>query len=329
MTNGPVNEEGMRNFLPRDEVRRLRHPRATKMCLDFGLVWLQAGLGVLLFAVTMDVTGFIVGAVLVGTAQHGLSMIAHEGAHGLIIPKNRRLNDGISILLFAAPTFLPFALYRQRHFAHHRLVSTPEDTKELYLRELGGWRLPFEIARSLSGLDYIVQVVSTLRRARTDRAAPVTAATATESSNHLRRDILAIGAVQLIFLACLGSIDILLYPLMWLLPNITVAVLCAKIRSEVEHHPAWHECSTGNASPYFKGTVNPFIRSVRASWIERIFISKINFHFHGEHHRWPSVSYQYLPEIHTRLKQQNLFASAGIIAEPNYMTVLNNLWSGK
>ena len=312
-----------------DDVRRLRHPNRPRMCLDFALVWLQAVIGIALFAIFWDVPSFIAGALLVGSAQHGISMIAHEGAHGLIIPNNRRLNDSLSNILFAAPTLLPFSLYRQRHFAHHRLVCTADDTKELYRRELVGWRLPFEIMRSLTGLDYIIQVISTLRRTRTDREETAQVGNDSAVPNLLIRDGLIIIAVQLVILAGLSFIDVWLYPLIWLLPNLTVAVLSAKIRSEVEHHPLRSEAEQKTSSPYFKGTARPLIRSVRASWIERIFISKINFHFHGEHHRWPGVSYQYLPDIHSRLEKQNLFDAAGISTGRNYMISLYELWRGR
>ena len=43
------------------------------------------------------------------------------------------------------------------------------------------------------------------------------------------------------------------------------------------------------------------LRSVRATWLERLFLSKINFHFHGEHHLWPWISYQHLPAVNAKL----------------------------
>lgn len=318
---------GVRDVVSRDEVRGLRQPNRWRMSVDFGLVWLQAAAGVSAFAVFWDVPSFLIGGLLVGSAQHGLGLIAHEGAHRLIVPDHRGLNDAITRLLFAAPTLLPFSLYRERHFAHHRLVSTREDTKELYQRELGGWRLPLEVVRSLCGLDYFEQVASVLRRG--SKAAHVTPPAGTKTPGWLLREGPAICAVQLALFAAMSSVHVLLYPLMWLVPNVTVAMLCSKLRSAVEHHPSVLETGTEQPTGYFKNTRAPFLRSVRASWLERVFISKINFHYHGEHHCWPGVSYQYLPILHDRLKGLGLFAAAGIVAERTYLSSLRKLWAGR
>jgi len=318
----------VREVVSRDEVRGLRQPNRWRMSVDFGLVWLQAAAGVSVFAIFWDVPSFLVGALLVGSAQHGFGLIAHEGAHRLIVPDNRGLNDAIARLLFAAPVLLPFSLYRERHFAHHRLVSTRDDTKELYQRELAGWHLPLEVVRSLCGLDYFGQVVSVLRRgSKVAHNAPPAEAGARAPSWLLQEGV-AIGAVQLALFAAMSSVDVLLYPLMWLLPNVTVAMLCSKIRSAAEHHPSADEAGTDQPTAYFKNTAAPFLRSVRASWLERVFISKINFHYHGEHHCWPGVSYQYLPILHERLHGRGLFAAAGIVAERTYLSSLRKLWAG-
>ena len=320
----------VRDVISRDEVRALRQPQGWRLSVDFALVWLQAIAGVALFAVFWNVPSFIAGALLVGSAQHGFGLIAHEGAHRLIVPDHRGLNDAIARLLFAAPTLLPFSLYRERHFAHHRLVSTQDDTKELYRRDLTGWRLPVEIVRSLAGLDYLEQVFSVLRRDSADASAKPAAPEGGESAPHwVRQEAPAIIIVQLILFAAMSSVHLLLYPLMWLLPNVTVAMLCSKIRSEVEHHPYAAETGQGQPTAYFKNTAEPFFRSVRASWLERVFISKINFHFHGEHHYWPGVSYQYLPMLHDRLERAELFAAAGIADERTYFASLRRLWAGR
>lgn len=324
----PEPPNPVRDLVSRDEIRGLRQPNPWRMSVDFGLVWLQATAGVSLFAMFWNVPSFVIGALLVGSAQHGFGLIAHEGAHRLIVPGQRRINDAIARLLFAAPTLLPFALYRERHFAHHRLVSTREDTKELYRRELVGWRLPLEVARSLCGLDYLSQVASVLRRGSKPAAAEPAAGTGTRLPDWLLQDGPAICAVQLVLFGVMSSVHVLLYPLMWLLPNMTVAMLCSKVRSAVEHHPTAEEAGAVQPTGYFKNTAEPFFRSVRASWLERVFVSKINFHYHGEHHCWPGVSYQYLPMLHDRLEGHGLFAAAGIVTDRTYLSSLRKLWTG-
>ena len=47
-------------------------------------------------------------------------------------------------------------------------------------------------------------------------------------------------------------------------------------------------------------------------------LSKINFHYHAEHHLWPWISYQYLPEINARIwkgqeGEQSLFINGNLV----------------
>ena len=80
------------------------------------------------------------------------------------------------------------------------------------------------------------------------------------------------------------------------------------------------------ASGYFGGTAGSFVRSVRASWWERLLVCKINFGFHAEHHLWPQVSYQYLPVLRQRLEQAGVFGDVRFDREETYGSTLYKLW---
>lgn len=309
------------------EFQDCQHVSGVRVLRDLVLVWGQAAIGVALFAGFQNLPSFLAGVLLVGGSQHGMSLIAHEGAHYLIVPNNRRLNDAIASWLFAAPIMLPFTLYRGRHMTHHRKVCLPEDTKEIYKRDLKGWRLPLELFRSFLGLDYLNQVYQTLTRDRDDRKEQE-GASAPASPNWMLRDFSRIAVVQLTLLGGLSFIDPWLYPLLWVLPNMTVAMACGKVRSAIEHHPYQREANADAASPYFMRTAGPLFRTVRATWLERMFFSKINFHFHGEHHLWPTIGYQHLPKIHQRLNEEGLLGESGIAADRSYLSVMFKLWKG-
>jgi fatty acid desaturase len=297
------------------------------MILDFSMIWAQALLGLAIFWYFRNVPAYLAGIVLVGSAQHGLGLVAHEGAHHLIAPGRKRLNDFIGRWLFAAPHLLPYALYRGRHLLHHQHVSTEDDTKELYRRDIRGWRLTFELLCSLSGADYVRQVIAVLRRNRRDRGAAPAARSGLPE--WMVKDLIAIAVVQLVMLGVLSAIDLWLYPLMWVVPNVTFMVLLSKIRSMVEHKPlaATHGAKPG--SGFFMETATPCLRSVEAPWLERVFVSKINFHFHAEHHFWPFVSYQYLPTVHGRLVGSPQAKECGFVVERSYIAALKNFWAGR
>lgn len=219
----------LHDLITRDEFRRFSTPLPARMVLDFSLVWLQAALGIAIFTYEFNTAGFIVGIILVGCAQHGMAQVAHEGVHQLIAPGRKPLNDFIARWLFADPILLPFALYRHRHVAHHHYVGTDADTKEMYRRNIRGWRFAVEILSGLSGIDYIRQILATLRRDHNDRGGQAGHADTRAAPDWLRQEILPVVTTQLFLLGILSTINVWLYPLMWLLPMFTVQMLSGKI----------------------------------------------------------------------------------------------------
>ena len=252
------------------------------------------------FPTLLSGPGFIAVVIIAG-AQHGLGLISHEAAHRLICPHDKRKNDLIATYFFAAPALLPFNVYRQRHLIHHRLVSQPGDTKSFYLRDMRGWRCIVEVLRSLSCIDYLLQARDALRVGKR--------AEYEQFDSNLRRDQTSILIVHGILFTVFTLFDPLYfgiptyYFILWLWPLITVSFLFGKLRSIIEHQPPRTGIVESPDTPYFMHTAGPMLRSVNASRIERLFLSKINFHYHGEHHLWPWISYQHLPEIHSRLWQ--------------------------
>ncbi len=307
----------VRALLSVQERRAWSVPRRGPMLVHFMAVWVQiAGAIALTLAFPHPVT-MAVGFLLVAGAQHGLGLVTHEFVHYLAFPRRRRLNDAIGAWLFAGPAGLPFKLYRQRHFDHHRLVSTEDDTKSLYKREYGGTRLLLECARSFCGLDYIGQVVRTLR---SGAAAPRGGA----GGAALASAMVPLLGSQAAIAAVLCLVDPVIYLVLWALPLLTMAQLFSKLRSAVEHHPLEAESGQDPGGPYYKGTGAPFARSVRASLLERLFFCKVNFCYHHEHHLWPQVSYQYLPRLRERLIEHE----GGPAREESYLSTLVRFWRG-
>ncbi len=152
---------------------------------------MQAILGCALFIVYPSIWTWLIGVIIVAGAQHGLSLIAHEGSHLLIRPQDKRKNDLIATYLFAAPTLLPFNVYRQRHVIHHRLVSQVGDTKNVYRRDWRGWRFFAEVIKSLSGLDYLLKARDALHAGKGDEYEQ-------QFDSNLRRDQRSILIVQCI-----------------------------------------------------------------------------------------------------------------------------------
>lgn len=293
-----------------------RHPNVPRLILDLSLPWIQVVLGCAFFIAWPSFWTWLIAVFVIAGGQHGLSLIAHEASHLLIWPSDKRKNDFIGTYFFAAPTILPFNVYRQRHVIHHRLVSQEGDTKNVYLRDWRGWLFFAEVLRSLTGADYILKVRDALRTGK--------GAEYDNFGGNLRRDQLGIllvnGIIFLIFL----PFDPLhfgiptYYFLLWLWPMLTISFLFAKIRALAEHQPPRAGRSESDETPFFMNTPGPMLRSVHATWIERLFLSKINFHYHAEHHLWPWISYQHLPDIHSRIWQDH-GAEKALIMNSNFL----------
>ncbi len=308
------------------------------MVIDFGLIWVQALIGAALFIAIPNTITLIISMILIGSAQHGLGLVAHEGAHYLILPSNKARNDAITRWLFASPIMLPFSLYRRRHLLHHRFVATSRDTKEFYKRDIRGFRAVTELIWALIGLDYILQVKSALHRDKETKQEilnDISSSTQQIPSVHpqahwLWKDLLPILIIQFGLIMTFSLFDTRLYILLWLIPNMTISMLFSKARSIVEHQPLATEAFALPGSIYFRETAAPCLRSVKASLVERLLFSKINFHFHAEHHTWPYISYQTLPEAHALLveaeKNDRLTA---VRFDAGYLITLGKLVAGR
>ncbi|WP_159930985.1 fatty acid desaturase [Oceanicoccus sp. KOV_DT_Chl] len=324
-------EDGDTQFTP-EEKQRYRRPKTLRLVFDLSLSWIQAILACSVFIIYPSVWSWLICVMIIAGAQHGLSMISHEAAHRLIWPQDHRINDRIGTYLFAAPALLPFNVYRQRHFIHHRLVSQQNDTKTFYRRDVRGWRFLIEILRSLSGLDYILQAVEAMRHGKQEGNGEKSK----QFKANLRHDQRAIIAVHGIIFLVFLTVDPLhagiptYYFILWLWPLLTLSFLLGKLRSLAEHQPprADNTSAANTATPYFLNTPGPMLRSVHATWLERLFLSKINFHYHAEHHLWPWISYQYLPEVNCRLWQDEYgtrtVKNNQVSIEENYCRVLAN-----
>jgi SAM-dependent methyltransferase len=52
--------------------------------------------------------------------------------------------------------------------------------------------------------------------------------------------------------------------------------------------------------------------------IERLFLCKINFGYHVEHHLWPQINYQFLPLVHDRMIERDVFSDARFGLEKSF-----------
>ncbi len=109
-------------------LKDLRNISALKsMCL-LAMDWFMIVLCLLWIAEDPSLFSLLVSWIVVGTRQHAIAIMGHDGAHGLLL-KNRFLNDSVSGLLVFWPLFMPFLGYREWHHIHHSFLGTVKDSE--------------------------------------------------------------------------------------------------------------------------------------------------------------------------------------------------------
>jgi fatty acid desaturase len=227
------------------------------------------------------------GIILLGLVfAHGVEL-QHEALHNLGF-RSRRLNEIVGVLL-GLPMLVSFAAYQASHMRHHRYLGTPENKEFFdYGDQYGGSRrlsLPSAVQRFLM-LKHFAAVARNLlalllHRDIAGEAPPVAA--------RIRRDhslMLAAAALLAVSGWALGN-GFLIY--VWLLPLLAVAAPTHALIELPEHF----RCNTRSAD-VFENT-----RTIKSNMFLTWFTNANNFHV--EHHLWPTLPIERLPDLHERI----------------------------
>ena len=213
--------------------------------------------------------------VIIGTRQHALALLAHDGAHYLC-SRNRTLNDGLATVLCAYPLMASLRSYRRFHMEHHRHVGTSEDPEFDYKRGMAPrWDLPMarkQIYRQFAkdclglGLPDIVQTVKTLR--------PIDARDATLLA--LFWSTVAATLFLTGYLWCLA---------VWFVALNTVQWAVFRVRTWTEH------AGLGVGETH----------RLSATWWQRFMFFPTNTWCHYEHHESAATPFYELPQLRSRV----------------------------
>jgi len=268
------------DILTKEESHRLRQRSdAWGLWLVFHC-WAVIAAAMALYAYFPNPFTLVFGLILIGGRQLGLSILMHEGSHGLLF-KTRSLNEWISQIFAAWPTIVSLQAYRVRHMAHHRFTRTEHDP-ENYLYT------PFPVTkasmirkflRDLTGIVFlrtqygIFRFVWGTKKGRSTRL------------------IGFYGGPLVFHAAMIGGFNafdrIDLYLLLWLLPMATSYQLFLRVRNIAEH--ATVEDLDDPLRNSRTTLVGPIARALFAPyWVN----------FHIEHHMLPYVPCYRLATVH-------------------------------
>jgi fatty acid desaturase len=253
----------------REDLRRIPSWRNAWAVL---FVWVQT-IGALALAVWWgNPIGYVLAFLLMGRADAQFAALMHEAAHRLLFA-NKRVNDLVGRWIVGYPIFTSTDAYRRVHMAHHRHEFGPDEPDiPLY----SGFRR--KLVRDATG--------QTGLRLFRDQFAP-----ARWRDSRARRTLLQILLVQAVLLGAAIAVGRWwLYPLLWVLPYMTVWRVINRLRAIAEHGGM-------NASPDRRETTHTVKQHVPA----RFMLVPYHIGWHLPHHVDAGVPMRALPRYHRAL----------------------------
>lgn len=243
--------------------------------------WITIAAAAAMFVWLPNPATFVLAVMIIGSRQLGLLILMHDGAHGLLC-RNRRLNDLLSQIGCALPTFADTFIYRRYHLKHHARTLHDDDPDMILTGHYPITRasLRRKLLRDLTG-----------RTGLSQRRAQFSAAMGRQGEAvavRLRRFVDKLGphllVNALLFSAAIAAGHWIVYPLLWVLPLLTWQQLVLRVRNIAEHAVVRHcDDPFGNA------------RTTSANAIERLFVAPYWVNFHLEHHLMMWVPCHRLP----------------------------------
>jgi fatty acid desaturase len=296
-----------------DEIRELRaireHRAWLTIIVNYGLI----AASMALVAYAPNALTVVLALCIIGTRQLGLAVVMHESAHYTLF-KNRRLNDFVGNWLAGYPIYLSADMYRAHHLEHHTKTWTEEDP-DLGLANgfpVSKASMARKVMRDLLGITGLKQLIGTtylvVKVVRGEQVDAGTLPLRLERGPAIRM-VAGTVVTNAALLAVLWSLGQPMLYLLWLGAWLTTNKLVARIRSIAEHAVV-----PDPADPLGQ------TRTVRAGWLERLFIAPNRVQYHLEHHLLMTVPHYNLPKFHEMLRDRGVLDGACVT--DNYAQVL-------
>lgn len=249
--------------------------------------------------------------------------LSHESQHSALL-KNKRWNDWVGAWLCAYPLGSIYGASRAVHMAHHKYLNTSADPdRHFHIEE--GKSAPGDFVWYLAKLLMGGQLWTSIVVNGFLRAKGTDADGASADSNVILMpkgrypEVLNLLPVQaIVFLVFwLGTGKWWMYFALWLLPIFTLGTLLGYIRGFIDHARL--------AKDDEDKSEGRLISVPKPSLTDWMFFTGLDFHFHAEHHFFPSVPHYYLPKLHKLLQADARYRSRYILRS-SYTSFLMDYW---
>ena len=263
------------------------------------LVGLYVQTGAVLYAAVRWAPWFWpIAILLMGRAHAQFASLMHEAAHRLLF-SNKRANDVVGRWLLGFPGFTSTDAYRRVHMAHHRDEFGPNEPDiALYAGyPIGRASFRRKLVRDATGRTGIKLMRGLLANRRS-------------ADPRSRRTFWKIMVVQALLLgAAIVGGHWWVYPLLWLLPYLTVWRVINRLRSIAEHGGMQRSADRRETT-----------HSVRQHPFARFMMVPYNIGWHLAHHVDSGVPLRNLPRLHRELR------ASGYIDDELEYTSYRALW---
>jgi fatty acid desaturase len=239
---------------------------------------------------------------VMGPVHVRFAILMHEAAHRLLFSR-KALNDWVGMWLLAYPAFVPMALYRRAHFAHHRREFGPDEPDMAFY---SGYpctpgtlrRRLLRDALGISGWKNFRVLLGAIRSAQSRRVAG---------------SILGVQAAMWA-ISGLATGRWWIYLLLWWAPWMTQWRVLNRLRAIAEHGGM-------EASDDRRATTH----QVRQSWGARLWLVPYRTGWHLAHHVDMGIPWRNLARFHAELVRAG-YVPDGLTA-PSYWALWRSMAS--
>lgn len=310
---GARNSEARRLLTPA-ELEPLTRLSNARSCLAIVQTLLLILAGMALCALPGFSLWWVPGLVLIGVAQHGLFILAHDAAHYRLFA-DRALND-VAGRLIGMCSGISMCTYRVTHRLHHNNLYGSEDPDtaihggyprgQAYL-----WR---KLGQDLLGLNawktFAYFFGSPAINEDTQREIRPLNDTSPQLRAAARQDrwlVVAFHVAAPCVAWALGGITALgWYLALWVLPLLTTLQPILRLRAICEHGAV-----SDLSSPLTAARTNR-TGGALLNWMGRFFLFPHHVNYHLEHHLYPAVPHYHLPQLHRLLLQKGALQGAEV-----------------
>ena len=218
---------------------------------------------------------------IIGSRQHGMAILVHEAAHGVLF-SNRKVNDFIGQYVLAAPYGGDMHAYRHYHLEHHKYAQSENDPDI-------GLSAKFPVSKDSLRRKFIRDITGqTFLRIRLAQMSPGKMDGIDGSDAFQKTSPWPTIIANFLMFAALANWGVWwAYFVFWALPLMTWFFAVLRLRNIAEH-----AMTTNDDNPLTHA------RTTQANWIERIFFAPYYVNYHVEHHAYMYVPCYNLPKLH-------------------------------